>query len=491
MAADRDTPQFGWNLDASYARLPAALFEPAAFAEFPEPRLVAWNEALAAELGLDPRACDAALFAEQLAGRSPIAGAVPIAQAYAGHQYGHFTMLGDGRAILIGEQIAPDGTRRDLHAKGSGETPFSRRGDGRAALGPMLREHIVGEALHGLGIPTTRALAVLTTGERVMRDGAKRGAVLVRVAASHIRVGTLQYAAATGDLGALRALADHAIARHDPDLADRPDRYARFLERVIARQAELIALWQSVGFVHGVMNTDNMAVSGETIDLGPCALLDAYDPDAVFSSIDRHGRYRSGQQPAVAQWNLARFAEALVPILAEDEAVAVALANEALAGFAPAYRAAWLARMRAKIGLAAEHEGDDRLVHDLLDAMHGARADFTIAFRALSESDAPDAPPFDGEAGRAWITRWRARLEAEGRGLADARAAMRAVNPAVIARNHRVEEALAAAEEHDDLRPTQELVAALSRPFDPPARLAHLREPPPAEWCGYRTFCGT
>ncbi|MFM7133985.1 MAG: protein adenylyltransferase SelO [Planctomycetota bacterium] len=483
--------QNGWNFDNSYARLHAALWESAEAAFFPRPAVAVVNHALARELGLDFAGVADEELASIFTGQRLPAGATPIAQAYAGHQYGHFTMLGDGRAILMGEQIAPGGKRFDIQFKGSGETPFSRRGDGRAALGPMLREHIVGEALHGLGIPTTRSLAVTTTGEMIARDGAKRGAVLTRVAASHIRVGTFQYAAATGDLRALRALADHAIVRHDPDLGDRPDRYARFLDRVIARQAELIALWQSVGFVHGVMNTDNMAVSGETIDLGPCAFLDAYDPDAVFSSIDRHGRYRYGQQPAVAQWNLARFAEALVPILAEDETVAVALANEALAGFAPAYRAAWLRRMRAKIGLAAEHDGDDRLVHDLLDTMHRARADFTIAFRTLSESDAPQAAPFDGEAGRAWIERWQARLAAEARGAEAVRAAMRAVNPAVHARNHRVEEALAAAGERDDLRPAQELVEALARPFDPPARLAHLCDPPPAEWCGYRTFCGT
>jgi uncharacterized protein YdiU (UPF0061 family) len=292
------------------------------------------------------------------AGKTVPAGATPIAQAYAGHQYGHFTMLGDGRAIVLGEQITPRGARVDIQFKGSGETRYSRRGDGRAALGPMLREYIVSEAMHALGVPTTRSLAVVATGEMVARGDEKQGAVLTRVAASHIRVGTFQFAAGLDDLSVLRALADHAIARHDAALADSPDKYAAFLAAVIARQAALVARWQCVGFVHGVLNTDNTLVSGETIDYGPCAFMDAYNPDTVFSSIDHHGRYRYAHQPAIIQWNLARLAEAMVPLLADDEPAAIARANEALDAFAPLYRAAWLAGMRAKLGLVREDPED-------------------------------------------------------------------------------------------------------------------------------------
>ncbi|MCE2883389.1 MAG: YdiU family protein [Planctomycetaceae bacterium] len=481
----------GWNLRATYAALPDPFWERAEPARFPAPELVAWNAPLAESLGLafpagEPeRRAHLARFAT---GAWLPPGAVPIAQAYAGHQYGHGTMLGDGRAILIGEQVSPAGESFDLHLKGAGQTPFSRRGDGRAALGPMLREFLVSEAMHALGIPSTRSLAVATTGEMIPRDGLKRGAVLVRTAASHIRVGTFEYAAALGDRTLLERLTDHAIARHDPDLTAEADRAALFLGRVVLRQARTIARWQSVGFVHGVMNTDNMAVSGETIDYGPCAFIDAFDPESVFSSIDRHGRYRYSQQPAIAQWNLARLAESLLPLMIAhegDEALAVDRANELLGAFPAEHGRAWIQCFRAKLGLVAEERDDAALVRDLLAWMHAAKADFTSTFRALAEpSPVPDASRAE------WDARWRARLARESDAGCSAPARMRAANPAVIARNHRVEAALAAAEA-GDLAPFEALLAALRRPFAPTAADAALREPPPPEFCGYRTFCGT
>jgi len=481
----------GWNLRATYAALPEAFWERALPARFPAPELVAWNTPLAEQLGL-------ALATEGQDHRAHLArfatgawlppGAMPIAQAYAGHQYGHGTMLGDGRAILLGEQVSPAGESFDLHLKGAGQTPFSRRGDGRAVLGPMLREFLVSEAMHALGIATTRSLAVATTGEMIPRDGLKRGAILVRTAASHIRVGTFEYAAAVGDRALLASLADHVIARHDPDLTAEPDRVALFLGRVVLRQARTIARWQSVGFVPGVMTTDNMAVSGETIDYGPCAFIDTFDPESVFSSIDRHGRYRYSQQPAIAQWNLARLAESLLPLFIAqegDEARAVDRANEMLGVFPAEYGRAWVECFRAKLGLAAEESEDAVLVRDFLAWMHAEKADFTNTFRALAEQTlAPDASRAD------WYARWRARLARESDAGRSAPARIRAANPAVIARNHRVEEALAAAEA-GDLAPFEALLAALRRPFAPTAGDAAFREPPPPEFCGYRTFCGT
>ncbi|MBI1302698.1 MAG: YdiU family protein [Phycisphaera sp.] len=478
-------PTLGWNLDHSYARLPTVLFDACAAARFEAPGLVIANHALACELGLDMSLASDDELAAIFSGQSLPDGAAPIAQAYAGHQYGHFTMLGDGRAMLVGEQITPSGARFDIQLKGSGETAYSRRGDGRAALGPMLREYIISEAMHALGIPTTRSLAVVATGETVARGAGKPGAVLARVAASHIRVGTFQFAAGLEEIEVLRALADHAIARHDAQLADSPARYAGFLRAVIARQAALVARWQCVGFVHGVLNTDNTAVSGETIDYGPCAFMDAYNPDTVFSSIDHHGRYRYAHQPAIIQWNLARFAEAMVPLLSDDEPTAIARANEALDAFAPLYRAAWLAGMRAKLGLVREEAEDLALAQDLLAAMHAARADFTNTFRALSEERAVDGL-------EPWTLRWHARLAREERPRSKALTAMRAVNPAVIPRNHRVEEALSAAEERGELAPFHELLAAVSSPFALSASRAHLAEPPPRDFAEcYRTFCGT
>ena len=481
----------GWRFDNSYARLPADLFTPSAPVAVRAPRLAWLNRPLAESLGLDPDRL-AAGAPEWLSGNVPPPGAEPIAQAYAGHQYGHFTNLGDGRAILLGEQLAPSGTRHDVQLKGAGRTRYSRSGDGRAALGPMLREAIVGEAMHALGIPTTRGLSVVATGEAVYRERPLPGAILTRVAASHLRVGTFQYAAALGRRDLLEALLAHTIARHDPDLAGADDAAARFLKRVIDRQAALVARWMAVGFVHGVMNTDNVAVSGETIDYGPCAFVDAWDPDAVFSSIDEQGRYRLSRQPSITLWNLARLAEALLPLLSADEAAAIDAANSLLATFEGRYEQARLALFRAKLGLADAEEGDAALVARLLDAMAAPGADFTATFRALGSLAGGDAaaPPVAGDAFAAWLVDWRARIARQPGGADAARALALRSNPAVIPRNHRVEEVLAAACV-GDMTPFDRLLAAITRPFAPlPEDEPLLHGPPPGSGC-YRTFCGT
>ena len=475
-----------WRFDNTYARLPDRIFSRVMPAKVRDPRCVIANHALAQELGLDLHAVTEPELASALAGQALPEGADPIAQAYAGHQFGGFTMLGDGRAILVGEHVTPAGSRVDIQLKGSGQTPYSRSGDGLAALGPMLREHIMGEAMHALGIPTSRSLAVVATGEPVLRESVRRGAILVRVASSHIRVGTFQYAAALGDPELLKTLADYAIARHYPGIAAGDDRYLEFLRAVIARQASLIAQWQSVGFIHGVMNTDNMAISGETIDYGPCAFMDAYHPGTVFSSIDRHGRYAYGNQPAIARWNLARFAEALLPLIDEDEGPAVAAATEALREFPATFESRWLAIMRARLGLRTERPGDGALVQSLLDWMQDRERDYTLTLRHL-----PDIPDADDAYG-AWRAQWEARLRDEPPLATGERVrGMRAASPALIPRNYRVEEAIAAAEDRDDFVPLRALLDALAHPFDDAAEQSRFAEPPPPSFCGYRTFCGT
>ena len=484
-----DANAVGWRFDNTYSRLPATLFEPATPARFSAPGTAVLNYRLADELGLSFRNLPTDEAATVFAGQTLPAGAGPIAQAYAGHQYGGFTMLGDGRAILLGEHRTPDGRLVDVQFKGSGPTSFSRRGDGLAALGPMLREYVISEAMHALGIPTTRSLAVVTTGDRVYRESVRRGAVLTRVAASHVRVGTFEYAARR-DAEALKALADYAIARHDPDLADAPDKYLAFFRAVCDRQASLVARWQLVGFVHGVLNTDNVAVSGETIDYGPCAFMDVYDPDTVFSSIDRGGRYAYGNQPGITQWNLARFAETLLPLVDPDPETAVAAVTGVLEEFAEVFDRYWLAGMRAKLGLTTAEDGDADLARALLAWMHTAQADFTNTFRDLSSDGMPAGEPYQNPAFRAWHDVWQQRLgRDDGRPLADVAAGMRAVNPAVIPRNYRVEQALAAAEDRDDLSVLTALVAVLASPFDDPTE-AGYRKPDP-NGAGYRTFCGT
>jgi uncharacterized protein YdiU (UPF0061 family) len=485
------------GFDNTYRRLPERFFAALAPAAVAAPRLIAFNRPLAVELGLgvaaiEPRA------AELFSGNALPADAEPIALAYAGHQFGHFVpQLGDGRALLLGELVDVHGRRRDVQLKGSGPTPFSRRGDGRAALGPVLREYLVSEAMHALGVPTTRSLAAVASGETVWREQPLPGAVLTRVAASHIRIGTFEYFAARRDDAAVRQLAGHAIARHDAALAGAPRPYLGLLEAVTARQAALVARWLQVGFVHGVMNTDNMALSGETIDYGPCAFLDAYDPAAVFSSIDHHGRYAFANQPRIAQWNLARLAETLLPLIDADTQAAVAAATAVLDTFPARFAQHWLDGMRAKLGLATAAAGDQALVQGLLDALHAGAADYTLAFRRLCDAAAePGAEAelralcADPTALDAWLPRWRARLAAEPRPAAERARAMRAVNPLFIPRNHRIEQAIGAAI-GGDFAPFARLATVLARPFDDQPEHAELALPPRPEERVLQTFCGT
>jgi len=455
----------------------------------PEPRLLLLNEALAAELGVDPAALRTPEGVGLLVGTTVPPGATPVAQAYAGHQFGGFNpRLGDGRALLMGELTDPVGGLHDLHLKGSGRTPFARGGDGLAAVGPMLREYVVAEAMHALGIPTTRALAVVATGRTVRRETPLPGAVLARVAASHLRVGTFQLARGLDDPELLRRLADHAIARHHPGAADAAHPHRALLEAVVAAQASLVAQWMLVGFVHGVMNTDNMTVSGETIDYGPCAFLDAFEPTTVFSSIDEGGRYAYVNQPVVAEWNLARLAETLLPLLHDDQDQAVALAMESLAGFRPAYTAAWVRGMSAKLGLPLDlpESVGTPLFNELLGLMQAGQVDLTSFFRALSAAARGDTEPSRGlfldlAAYDAWLGRWLA-LDPD----ADA---MDRVNPVYVPRNHLVEEALAAGTA-GDLGPVRRLLEVLAAPYDERPGLERYAAASPAD-PAYRTFCGT
>ena len=477
----------GWRLEHSYGQLPGALHVEVAPTRVRAPKLVILNRPLAAELGLDAEAL--ATEAEVFAGNRLPPGAAPLAQAYAGHQFGHFTTLGDGRAILLGEQITPQGKRFDVQLKGAGPTPFSRRGDGRATLSAMLREYVISEAMHALGIPTTRSLAVAETGEEVWRQaGPQPGAVLTRVAASHIRVGTFAWVAARSDEVLLAALVDYTVRRHYPELADAENRVLALFGAVAERQAALIARWMNVGFVHGVMNTDNMALSGETIDYGPCAFIDAYDPATVFSSIDAQGRYAFGNQPRIAQWNLARLAEALLPLMDAVEARAVERANEIIGRFGDLYQQHRLAGMRRKLGLFNEETEDGALVEALLERMRETKADFTNTFAGLEET----AESADALA--EWRTRWRARLGRQPQTIDEVRRLRRANCPAVIPRNHRVEAALTAAEQ-GDLSEVERLVAVLAAPYDHErawsAEVTDYRAPAADGGEGYQTFCGT
>ena len=457
----------------TYAALPSNFFARVAPTPVTSPRLIKLNRPLALQLGLDPDLLSTPEGAEILSGKRLPEGADPIAMAYAGHQFGHFVpQLGDGRAILLGEVIDKDGTRRDIQLKGSGRTPFSRQGDGRAALGPVLREYIISEAMFRLGIPTTRSLAAVITGEPVMRETALPGAVLTRVAASHIRVGTFQFLAARGDTDGVRQLADHVIARHYPELALKERPYHALLDAVVARQADLVARWLLVGFIHGVMNTDNTSISGETIDYGPCAFMDEYNPSTVFSSIDAMGRYAYGNQPRIALWNLTRFAECLLPLFSDDKDKAIEQAQFALGAFAEKFTTAYQSGLRAKIGLFTETEGDEALVQDLLDKMTANQADFTLTFRRLgaaalgADHDEPVRSLFiDPTAFDEWAMRWRQRTAIEPQSAAERCEAMCRVNPALIPRNHRVEAVIQAAQ-NDDYAPFEELLGALEKPFE-------------------------
>lgn len=495
-------PTPGWVFSNSYSSLPDDFHSRLDPVPVAGPQLIRLNTVLARELGLDWESLDRATLAALFAGNCVPEGAEPIATVYAGHQFGQFVpRLGDGRAILLGEVVDRAGRRRDIQLKGSGRTPYSRLGDGRAALGPVLREYLVSEAMHALGIEGTRALAAVATGESVWRDARLPGAVLTRVAASHVRVGTFEYFAARGATDAVKRLADHVLERHYPDrrAADRP--YLELLRAVCERQAALIASWMHVGFIHGVMNTDNTSICGETIDFGPCAFLDGYDPGTVFSSIDSQGRYAYANQPAAAQWNLARFAETLLPLIDADPARAVEAAGPIIEDFPAAFRERWLAGMRAKLGLAAAEPDDARLIDAWLEALRRNQCDFTLSFRRLSEAaDAGRGSAAEGvmrasfahpEDYDAWAADWRARLAREPQPPSGRGPAMRRVNPAYIPRNHRIEEALAAASERGDLGPFETLLEVLSRPYEPEARFAAYENPPRPEERVLRTFCGT
>ena len=504
------TASTAFHFDNSYARGLPGLYARCRPAVVPAPRWLFRNQALAQELGLDVLALEGDAGAAIFAGNTVPDDADPLAQAYAGHQFGGFSpQLGDGRAVLLGEVVDRAGQRRDIAFKGSGRTPFSRGGDGQAAVGPMLREALISESMHALGIPTTRALAVVATGEQVRRDQMLPGAVLTRVAASHIRVGTFQFAAARDDMNDLRRLAEYTIARHDPALVGSPRRYLALLENVAQRQAALIARWMNVGFIHGVMNTDNMTLSGETIDYGPCAFLEAYDPATVFSSIDHQGRYAFGNQPAIARWNLARLAETLLPLLSDDPDQGIAQATEVIDAFPLMYHSQLLRGQRAKLGLSGSDTLDDSadaaLADDWLALLLKGRVDFTLAWRHLADAAAGNEAPLrtlfpDAWELETWLLRWRNRCARDDMGAQPGRTdvgteragRMRRVNPWVVPRNHRVEEALAAASDAGDLGPFERLLEAMRRPYD--EALVHARYAEPASTAvtaSYRTFCGT
>lgn len=479
------------NFDNSYLKLSDIFFTRQNPSEVPSPKLVALNFSLINSLGLDAKFLQSNEGVEILAGNRIPEEAMTIAQAYAGHQFGHFTMLGDGRAILIGEHITPIGERVDIQLKGSGKTPYSRGGDGKAALGPMLREYIISEAMNALGIPTTRSLAVVTTGEKVLRENYPPGAILTRVASSHIRVGTFQYAARFGNIHELKELADYTINRHYPYIADKDNKYLSLLQEVIKRQAELIAKWQLVGFIHGVMNTDNMTISGETIDYGPCAFMDVYDPDTVFSSIDIQGRYAYGNQPKIAAWDLARFAETLIPLIHTDQDEAVDLAQNAISEFPNIYKSNWLSGMRSKLGIFNEEDEDEALIENLLNMMHKYGADYTNTFVELTLDKKEDIAMFSTSEFSKWNELWQERLSRQPESKDSSKQLMQSSNPYIIPRNHRVEEALEAAEKNNDYGVMDRLLDALSKPFAYSKDQDEYSTLPEPSNRPYRTFCGT
>jgi uncharacterized protein YdiU (UPF0061 family) len=481
----------GWNFDNSYVRLPQLFSSRVNPTPVRSPQLVILNEQLATSLALNIKVLQSEEGVAVLAGNRIPEEASPLAQAYAGHQFGNFTMLGDGRAVLLGEHITPQGERLDIQLKGSGRTPYSRGGDGRAALGPMMREYIISEAMHALGIPTTRSLAVVTTGESVIRENDLQGAILTRVAASHLRVGTFEYASQWGNAEDVRVLAEYTIERHYPHVEEGKDRYLHLLQEVIKRQAMLIAKWQLVGFIHGVMNTDNMAISGETIDYGPCAFMDTYDPAKVFSSIDRQGRYAYRNQPNIGGWNLTRFAEALVPLLHDNQSEAVEQAQGALEEYATLYYDAWIVGMRAKLGIFNEELQDESLIKDLLSIMHTYQADYTNTFLALTFNTVEDTVLSGTPEFTEWHTLWQERLDGQKEPKEAIHELMRNSNPAVIARNHRVEEALEAAVKDGDYSVMEQLLDALSSPYAHSPEQAVYAMLPTDSTHPYQTFCGT
>lgn len=491
MTKENELLDAGWNFDNSYALLPVSLFSKLNPNPVHSPKLIILNELVAKSLGLNVQALQNHNGVAVFAGNQIPEGALPLAQAYAGHQFGHFAMLGDGRALLLGEQITPLGERFDIQLKGSGRTPYSRRGDGRAALGPMLREYIISEAMHGLGIPTTRSLAVVTTGDSVVRDTVLPGAILTRVAASHLRVGTFQYVSKSGSVEDLRTLADYTLQRHFPDVDNVENRYLLLLQEVIKRQAVLVAKWQLVGFIHGVMNTDNMTLSGETIDYGPCAFMDDYDPATVFSSIDVQGRYAYSNQPHIAGWNLTRFAETLLPLMHVNQEQAVKLAQDAISDFTELYQINWLAGMRAKLGIYHEEIQDESLIESLLSMMQKYHADYTNTFRALTFNTLEDTVLFGTPELTQWLEQWQARLGRQQEPKASSNQLMRNSNPALIPRNHRVETALEAAEKQGDYSVMAQLLDVISNPYAHSSKQADYATVPAQSTCPYQTFCGT
>jgi uncharacterized protein YdiU (UPF0061 family) len=480
----------GFNFNNTYIHLPKVFYTKLLPAPVPKPGMVILNEPLATDLCLDFSDISSDAQAALFAGNQMPEGAEPFAQAYAGHQFAHFTMLGDGRAIVWGEHITPTGQRFDLQFKGSGPTPYSRGGDGRAAIGPMLREYIISEAMHALNIPTTRSLAVVTNGEQVYRETPLPGAILTRVASSHIRVGTFQYAALQQDRETVQSLLDYTIKRHPPHIEEKQNKALSLLKAVIEKQAELITHWMRVGFIHGVLNTDNVALSGETIDYGPCAFMDAYDPGTVFSSIDHMGRYAYANQPAITQWNLARLAETLLPLLDDDAEKAKEMAEEAINGFGVVYKEKSLSMLRAKVGLFGERAEDENLIADLLDWMQRQDADYTNTFLDLTDEAALKGEPYDGDTFKEWHARWQARLAKNKEPLESSLSLMRASNPAVIPRNHKVEQVLDSAEK-GDLQPLEGLLAALQEPYKNRPDLKPYQSPPKPEEKVCQTFCGT
>ncbi len=492
---EQSLPKF--NFDNSFARKLEGFFTFCKAEPSTSPKLIQLNQALAEELGLDFIALNSEAGLSVLSGNLIAEGSEPLAQAYAGHQFGYFApQLGDGRALLLGEVIDTKKRRRDIQLKGSGRTPFSRGGDGKAALGPVLREYLIGEGMHALGVPTTRALAAVTTGDNVYRETPLPGAILARVAASHIRVGTFQFGASRGNLDKVRELADYSIARHYPNTADAENPYLAFFEAVSNAQAALVARWMNIGFIHGVMNTDNTTISGETIDYGPCAFMDTYKQDTVFSSIDRMGRYAYANQPTILLWNLTRFAETLVPLVDTDKEKAVELLTDSIKRVQPLYESYWLTGMRSKTGLSKEDPNDLKLINDLLAIMEKGNADFTLVFRRLSQALRNDSDsmrelfnePDDFDD---WERRWRKRVEQDGLPAETVAQSMDQINPIYIPRNHKVEEALFAAVNQNDTTPFSNLLTVITNPFDEKAGCEAYAEPAPDTDIPYQTFCGT
>tara|TARA_B100001146_G_scaffold95864_1_gene84782 strand:+ start:319 stop:1794 length:1476 start_codon:yes stop_codon:yes gene_type:complete len=482
--------KIGWHFDNSYSKLPNTMLSKLLPVPVKAPKLAILNHSLSKKLGLNFSNTNDENLASMFAGNLLPEGSDTIAQAYAGHQFGHFTMLGDGRAIVIGEHISKNNKRFDIQFKGSGKTPFSRNGDGRAALGPMLREYIISEAMHGLNIPTTRSLAVVKTGEDVIRETPLPGAILTRVAASHIRVGTFQYMTATEDEKNLKTLADYTIDRHYPNIKNSNTAALDLLKIVIEKQTKLVTDWMRVGFIHGVMNTDNMTISGETIDYGPCAFMDAYDPETVFSSIDQHGRYAYFNQPGVTKWNLARFAETLIPLINDNKDKAIEIATETINSFAEIYKKKWLQMMHNKLGLLGKDSKDENLIIDLLTWMHQNKADYTNTFCFLMNEKVQEDKIYKEESFLGWKQQWKERLKLNNNSPEKSLKLMRSANPLVIPRNHKVEEALVAAN-NDDLKPIKNLLKVLEKPYENQKGISEYQSRAPASDKKYQTFCGT